>query len=1730
MRKVLVSFVILVMLMGVFPPEFYAEFIQEPSMTLSDSASKTSVVTDDVYDVVEDLDHFDQEDIPVTDEVYSTQRYIVELNNKASSRLRSIQATTVADDVQKLELLDNTYVMDLTMSEVNELIMGRTATRIEIDQPMMLATVQEDQYPAEKGKVESVGSGMNPTPVEELIPWGIYSTGANLIKETPDDKKVKVAVFDTGISDHSDLIVTKKVSFIDNEPEVDDLQGHGTHMSGTIAALRNHFGIRGVTNNVELYSVKVIGMDGKGYASNIINGLNWAIENNIKVVNMSFVGNEYSESLHEAIQLAREHGILIIAAAGNNGKGENTMGYPALYPEVVAVGSVNQSHKRSTFSSTGNELDIVAPGSVTLSTYSHDSYKTLSGTSSATAYVSGSAALIWSQNPSLSVEDVTYKMYSSATPLGTEHEYGHGLLNVAKALGVTDKLIPPFDETFPEEGEEGSVLPPILDEGEYGLTAYDFVGDRQEIIQGQSATVSLKLNGGLQGENMHLKVNIDVFPKNAPDAIVEHYVFDNPELNKDIAYSWQTNEETAPGEYVIKYSFPNIKGSQDDKEFIITVVPGQVIPIDQTLAKPTGLQATATAEDIKLTWDAMPGAEGYIVRLNGAVVGQVQDPVYSFNGLQSETQYSLSVAAVYKTGNSPFSTITVSTKINELIVNVPQRPTIKVGKPQWFVFRPASTGTYKIFTSSAGALTDTQLWIYEGGRDTDAILHNDDIKGSVFSELKLPLNGGETYYVKLSGYEITDQQVEIQAQVISSDIPYIQLNENKDINEAEGDSPYYVFVPGSDGRYKISTSYYKGSSANRNDTTLTLYSNIAMSKKVPGGYNDDNELSEFSTVELQLVGGTPYYIKVGSYGSLKARLKVTQQELSFVPLVSREVTEVVTEENQQGYYSFTPTQSGKYRFYTSGNRNRLQDTMLELYSNASLTNLMAANDDVQGIAPYGELYSKIEYTLNEGQTYYLKVSNRDPGIGLRINLAVEDAFQSTRATAQYIEWDEQTTEDKYGQNLSATSLYDVDYYKVILDSGEQVDINLSEGIGQIEDGNGNIYGYFSSYGERNFGLPAGTYYLRVHNSVFEGGTGSASNFGYYEYAITTFINKVELVEYIDDTVTESSDGDEFTISANVEGASYMRKFDATPNVTKDYPKFNYVNLSDNNEYVIEIYISGTPHVVSTRRVFSETVKTKTYKKGSEFNYVWKGRVTENVDYYGRPYKNYFYPEDGIYHVYIHPKGKKQYKEENRLVVEVHNSPLHTLNLIPLPPEYDVRNKERYKVTSNNKGECKECKNYFYRYILTPADINNNPQLSPIQEYDRWSTKIYGKSGRQMLFEEMDKAFFIQDEDDTVTKLLKLSDGVGYIPVFGVVGDAGSVVINLVKGDIENAILSGIGIIPFVGEGIKGGKKVVGIMRVIDVYKKSPCNCFAPGTPVFTDKGMVPIEDIQVGDMVLSKNDETGEQAYKRVSYTFDKQVNELYHIHAGGETISATDNHPFWIKGKGWKLAEELVIGDQLVTNEEKYIVIDQIEVEATESTVYNFTVEDFHTYYVTNLGIWTHNTVCNLPAYKKAPPKGSPLPAEETITRLTTTKGTPNKILGAELEKAGVLNPGIINGDINWWAAHHIVATHDTESLRLLRKAGILDHNVAANGVWLPSGKAGTGQTIKFDDVIDKSTYVWSGEVANHNGGHVKPYYQYVYSKLLEVEGDTDGTLRVLQEIREDLLTGKLKLKNPKK
>ena len=135
-------------------------------------------------------------------------------------------------------------------------------------------------------------------------------------------------------------------------------------------------------------------------------------------------------------------------------------------------------------------------------------------------------------------------------------------------------------------------------------------------------------------------------------------------------------------------------------------------------------------------------------------------------------------------------------------------------------------------------------------------------------------------------------------------------------------------------------------------------------------------------------------------------------------------------------------------------------------------------------------------------------------------------------------------------------------------------------------------------------------------------------------------------------------------------------------------------------------------------------------------------------------------------------------------------------------------------------------------------------------------------------------------------------------------------------------------------------------------------CFVAGTLVETEDGQKPIEEVEVGDKVLSENPETGEIAYKTVEETYINETDELIHVHVNGETISATPNHPFYVDKFGWILAKNLRAGDILVLSNGEFVVVEWIQHEILENPikVYNFEVQDFHTYFVGESSVLVHN------------------------------------------------------------------------------------------------------------------------------------------------------------------------------
>ena len=134
-------------------------------------------------------------------------------------------------------------------------------------------------------------------------------------------------------------------------------------------------------------------------------------------------------------------------------------------------------------------------------------------------------------------------------------------------------------------------------------------------------------------------------------------------------------------------------------------------------------------------------------------------------------------------------------------------------------------------------------------------------------------------------------------------------------------------------------------------------------------------------------------------------------------------------------------------------------------------------------------------------------------------------------------------------------------------------------------------------------------------------------------------------------------------------------------------------------------------------------------------------------------------------------------------------------------------------------------------------------------------------------------------------------------------------------------------------------------------------CFIAGTMVLTTAGLVAIEKIKAGDVVISTNPDTLETAEKPVLETYIRQVDTLVHFTINGEEIVTTDNHPFYVQGRGFIEADKLLVGDKLVSVNGEDLIVDDCYIEECDfpTTVYNFQVNDYHTYFVGEGGIWVH-------------------------------------------------------------------------------------------------------------------------------------------------------------------------------
>jgi subtilisin family serine protease len=232
----------------------------------------------------------------------------------------------------------------------------------------------------------------------QILGWEIKKFNIPDLWKHSTGEGVKVAVVDTGCDlNHPDIknnLIQGK-NFIDQNKEPIDLNGHGTHCAGTIAAENNGLGMVGVAPKAKIMPVKVLNDKGKGSEKSIVDGIIWAADNDADIISMSLGSPVSSNKLENAIKYAASKGCIIFCAAGNDGESVDIM-YPAKLDNTIAIGAINKNLERTSFTCSGETLDFLAPGHDILSCVPGGGYALMSGTSMSTPFAVGCAALLLS--------------------------------------------------------------------------------------------------------------------------------------------------------------------------------------------------------------------------------------------------------------------------------------------------------------------------------------------------------------------------------------------------------------------------------------------------------------------------------------------------------------------------------------------------------------------------------------------------------------------------------------------------------------------------------------------------------------------------------------------------------------------------------------------------------------------------------------------------------------------------------------------------------------------------------------------------------------------------------------------------------------------------------------------------------------------------------------------------------------------------------------------------------------------------------------------------------------------------------------------------------------------------------------------------------------------------------------------------------------------------------------
>lgn len=414
-----------------------------------------------------------------------------------STALLSVLACSPENNFQVLDFpyVEGEVLVGLEDTRRADRVLDRTGYEIIEEEPMLglvRLDIGSDEVPAAIARLERerildyaepnyiVEASAIPNDTWFADQWGLDEVNASDAWDLGGQGAgVTVAVLDSGTSAKGKDGIQNLVAGYDavyNGDENSDVVGHGTHVSGTIAQTTNNaYGVAGLSPDVDLMPVKVLGDGGWGSNYDIAEGIRWAADNGADVVNMSLGGGGWSNSIHSAVVHADDAGVTVLAASGNSGR-RGTLDYPAQYDEVISVGATDAWQRVTSYSNEGPSLDITAPGEGILQETPWG-WGTWGGTSMACPHAAATAALIIAQGITdpAEVREILQVTAEDLGSAGFDQAYGHGVIDayaaVAEAQSRSGTGAEPGEEPEePEEPEEEEPEEPEEPEEESGDT------------------------------------------------------------------------------------------------------------------------------------------------------------------------------------------------------------------------------------------------------------------------------------------------------------------------------------------------------------------------------------------------------------------------------------------------------------------------------------------------------------------------------------------------------------------------------------------------------------------------------------------------------------------------------------------------------------------------------------------------------------------------------------------------------------------------------------------------------------------------------------------------------------------------------------------------------------------------------------------------------------------------------------------------------------------------------------------------------------------------------------------------------------------------------------------------------------------------------------------------------------------------------------------------------------